>query len=112
MRARHRHPLLSTLEGRCRFWCRFASSLGHCERAIAVYDPEQHDGLVRVLGTDQGIGARSLALRAATSLTPPWRDRGNHAEARDLLAPLYAWFTESFDTRDLVEAKALLDELG
>jgi hypothetical protein len=40
-----------------------------------------------------------------------WRDHGKRAEARDLLAPVYGWFTEGFDTRDLKEAKALLDEL-
>ena len=55
--------------------------------------------------------ARSFELRAATSLARLWRDQGKRADARDLLAPVYAWFTEGFDTRDLIEAKALLDEL-
>jgi predicted ATPase len=55
--------------------------------------------------------ARSFELRAATSLARLWRDQGKRAEARDLLAPLYAWFTEGFDTRDLIDAKALLEEL-
>ena len=41
-----------------------------------------------------------------------WRDQGKRDEARELLAPVYGWFTEGFDTRDLKEAKALLDELG
>jgi predicted ATPase len=41
-----------------------------------------------------------------------WRDQGNRENARDLLAPVYGWFTEGFDTRDLKEAKALLDELA
>jgi predicted ATPase len=41
-----------------------------------------------------------------------WRDQGKPDEARELLAPVYGWFTEGFDTRDLKEAKALLDELG
>jgi predicted ATPase len=40
-----------------------------------------------------------------------WRDQGKRDEARDLLAPVYGWFTEGFDTRDLTEAKALLEEL-
>ena len=40
-----------------------------------------------------------------------WRDQGKRTEARDLLAPVYAWFTEGFDTRDLIDAKKLLDEL-
>jgi predicted ATPase len=50
-------------------------------------------------------------MRAATSLARLWRKQGNRSEARALLAPVYGWFTEGFDTRDLVEAKALLDEL-
>ena len=41
-----------------------------------------------------------------------WRDQGKRDEARELLAPVYGWFTEGFDTRDLKEAKALLDELS
>ena len=56
--------------------------------------------------------ARSLELRAATSLARLWRDQGKRDEARDLLAPVYGWFTEGFDTRDLKEAKALLDEVA
>jgi predicted ATPase len=56
--------------------------------------------------------AKSLELRAATSLARLWRDQGRRAEARDLLAPIYAWFTEGFDTADLKDAKALLDELA
>jgi hypothetical protein len=50
-------------------------------------------------------------LRAAASLARLRRDRGRHAEARDLLAPVYGWFTEGFDTQDLKDAKALLNEL-
>jgi class 3 adenylate cyclase/predicted ATPase len=52
-----------------------------------------------------------LELRAATSLARLWADQGSHARARDLLAPVYGWFTEGFDTADIKEAKALLDEL-
>jgi predicted ATPase len=58
------------------------------------------------------IGAKSWELRAATSLARLWRDQGKRAEAPDLLAPLYGWFTEGFDTADLTDAKALLDELA
>jgi class 3 adenylate cyclase/predicted ATPase len=54
---------------------------------------------------------RSLELRAATSLAEVWRGQGRRAEAHALLAPVYAWFTEGFDTLDLQNAKALLDEL-
>ncbi len=55
--------------------------------------------------------ARTLELRAATSLARLWLRQGKKAEARDLLAPVYDWFTEGFDTHDLKGAKALLDEL-
>jgi predicted ATPase len=57
-------------------------------------------------------GARSLELRAATSLGHLWRDQGKRTEAHDLLAPIYGWFTEGFDTPVLKDAKALLDELA
>jgi predicted ATPase/class 3 adenylate cyclase len=55
--------------------------------------------------------AKSLELRAATSLARLWQQQGKRIEARELLAPVYGWFTEGFDTADLQEAKALLDEL-
>jgi predicted ATPase len=56
-------------------------------------------------------GTRGYELRAATSLARLWREQGRQDEGRDLLAPLYGSFTEGFDTADLKEAKALLDEL-
>jgi predicted ATPase len=56
--------------------------------------------------------AKSYELRAAMSMARLWRDQGKRKEAHDLLAPVYGWFTEGFDTRDLKEAKALLDELA
>jgi len=56
--------------------------------------------------------AKSLELRAAMSLARLWQRRGKRADAYDLLAPIYGWFTEGFDTADLLEAKALLDELA
>jgi predicted ATPase len=55
--------------------------------------------------------AKSLELRAALSLSRLWRQQGKHAEAYALLALIYGWFTEGFDTADLREARALLDEL-
>ncbi len=55
--------------------------------------------------------ARLFELRAAVSLARVWGKQGWRAKARDLLAPIYAWFTEGFDTADLKEAKALLDKL-
>jgi predicted ATPase len=56
--------------------------------------------------------AKSLELRASTSLARLWQQQGKQAEARQMLAEIYDWFTEGFDTKDLQEAKALLDELG
>ena len=56
--------------------------------------------------------AKSWELRAAMSLARLWRDQGKVQQARELLAPVYGWFTEGFDTRDLKEAKALLDALA
>jgi predicted ATPase len=56
--------------------------------------------------------AKSLELRAAISFARLWADRGRRAEARDLLASVYGWFTEGFGTADLTEAKVLLDELA
>jgi predicted ATPase len=56
--------------------------------------------------------AKSGELRAAMSLASIWRDHSKVQQARELLAPVYGWFTEGFDTRDLKEAKALLEELS
>ena len=73
-----------------------AESEEYFERALAVARQQQ---------------AKSWELRAAMSLARLWRDQGKVQQARELLAPVYGWFTEGFDTRDLKEAKALLDEL-
>ena len=56
--------------------------------------------------------AKTFELRAATSLARLWQRQGKRAAARNLLAPVYAWFTEGFDARDLKQAKALLDDLA
>ena len=56
--------------------------------------------------------AKSWELRAAMSLSRLWQQQGKCTEARELLAPVYDWFTEGFDTADLREAKALLEELS
>jgi predicted ATPase len=55
--------------------------------------------------------AKSFELRTATSLAKLWQQQGKRQEAHDLLAPVYGWFTEGFDTADLKDAKALLGEL-
>jgi predicted ATPase len=66
----------------------------------------------RALQVAQGQGAKAFELRAATSLARQWGEQGRRSDARDLLAPVYGWFTEGFETTDLKDAKALLDELG
>ena len=65
----------------------------------------------RALALARQQQAKSWELRAAMSLARLWRDQGKVQQARELLAPIYGWFTEGFDTLDLKEAKALLDEL-
>jgi tetratricopeptide (TPR) repeat protein len=66
----------------------------------------------RAIEVSSGQRARTLELRAATSLARLWSDKGRNVEARDLIAPIYGWFTEGFDTLDLQEAKSLLDSLA
>jgi predicted ATPase len=66
----------------------------------------------QALATANRQSAKTLELRAATSLARLWRDQGKRDEARELLAPVYGWFTEGVDSLDLKEAKALLDELA
>ena len=66
----------------------------------------------RALGIAREQKANSWELRAAMSLARLWRDQGKRQEARDLLAPVYGWFTEGFDTLDLKQAKALLQEFA
>jgi len=77
---------------------------GHSEAAEELYR--------RALGIAEGQEAKLWELRAGMSLARLRRDQGRHTEARDLLAPVYGWFTEGFDTADLKEAKALLAEIG
>jgi predicted ATPase len=67
---------------------------------------------VKALDVARAQEARSLELRAAGDLARLWAGQGRRGEARELLAPVYGWFTEGFDTLDLKEAKALLDELS
>ena len=74
-----------------------AKAEAYFERALAIARVQQ---------------AKSWELRAAMSMARLWRDQGKRDEARELLAPVYGWFTEGFDTLDLKQAKALLDELA
>jgi predicted ATPase len=78
-----------------------------CYPTIAGYR-----GFKRALTVARQQQAKSWELRAAMSMARLWRDHGKRDAARDLLAPVYDWFTEGFDTRDLKEAKALLEELA
>jgi class 3 adenylate cyclase/predicted ATPase len=84
---------------------------------IALKSPE-HDVskaqsyFERSLAIARNQQAKSWELRATMSMARLWRDQGKRDEARELLAPVYGWFTEGFDTRDLKEAKELLDELA
>ena len=73
---------------------------------------EAQASLQRALHVAQTQQAKSLELRAATSLARLWGEQGRRVEALESLAPVYGWFTEGFDTADLKEAKALLDQLG
>ena len=66
----------------------------------------------RALKAAQAQRARLLELRAAMSMARLWRSQGKPQQARELLAPVYGWFSEGFDTLDLKEAKALLEELA
>ena len=74
--------------------------------------PKAEAHLERALSVARSQQAKSWELRAAMSMARLWRDQGKRDEARKLLAPVYGWFTEGFHTRDLKEAKALLDELA
>ena len=74
--------------------------------------PEAEVTLRRAIDLAHLRQARSLELRAATSLAGLWGEQGRRAEALELLAPVYGWFTEGFDTADLKAAKALLDTLA
>jgi predicted ATPase len=89
------------------------------------FGPQACFGRIRAWGTLAGSGrtdelrlvlparqAKSWELRASMSLARLWRDQGKPQQARELLAPVYGWFTEGFDTRDLKEAKLFLEELA
>jgi predicted ATPase len=75
-------------------------------------DAASEDCYRHALDVARRQSAKLWELRAAMSMARLWRDQGKRDEARKLLAPVYGWFTEGFDTRDLKEAKALLEELA
>jgi tetratricopeptide (TPR) repeat protein len=80
-------------------------------QGLAFSVKEAEECFLKAVEIAQRQQAKSLELRAATSLARLWQQQGKSAEAHDLLAPVYNWFTEGFDTKDLQEAKALLSEL-
>jgi predicted ATPase len=96
-------------------WCE--AEVHRIAGEIALTSPEPDSAKAqayfeRALVIARAQQAKSWELRAATSMARLWRDQGKRDEARELLAPVYGWFTEGFDTRDLKEAKALLEELS
>jgi predicted ATPase len=96
-------------------WCE--AEVNRIAGEIALLSPEPDVAKAetyfeRALAVARKQQAKSWELRAAMSMARLWRDQGKRDEARDLLAHVYGWFTEGFDTLDLKEAKALLDALG
>jgi predicted ATPase len=96
----------------------FEAEVNRMAGAIALMSPSQYitkaaaAHFERSLSVARQQQAKSWELRAAMSLARFWRDQGKVQPARELLAPVYGWFTEGFDTLDLKEAKALLEELA
>jgi len=95
----------------------FEAEINRTAGEIALRSPEADTAKAetyfeRALSVARQRQAKSWELRGAMSLARLWRDQGKRQQARELLAPVYGWFTEGFDTRDLKEAKALLDELA
>jgi predicted ATPase len=97
-----------------RFWESEVYRLqGECLFALPVPDTSKAESCFqRAISIAQNQSAKSWELRAATSLAKLWQGQGKRQEAYDLLDPVYSWFTEGFDTADLIDAKALLDELS
>jgi predicted ATPase len=81
-------------------------------RQPGTLQAEAETWLQRALDVARRQEAKSLELRAAMSLSRLWQQQGKRQEAHDLLAEIYAWFTEGFDTADLQDAKALLEALA
>ena len=81
-------------------------------RQMATPQADAETWLQQALDIARRQQAKSLELRAAMSLARLWQRQGKRAEAYELLAPVYNWFTEGFNTVDLQEAKVLLEELG
>jgi predicted ATPase len=105
---------IDTIENTKETW--FEAETNRIAGEIALLSPEPDAAKAeayfeRALAVARAQQAKSWELRAAMSMSRLWRDQGKRDEARNLLAPVYEWFTEGFDTLDLKEVKALLDEL-
>jgi predicted ATPase len=110
----HINEALRAMETTGEAWCESDVHRTAGEIALLASTPdfvkaEAH--FLRALEIARGQQAKSWELRAATSLAKLWRDRGDLSAARELLAPIYDWFAEGFDTHDLREAKAMMDAL-
>jgi predicted ATPase len=95
-------------------WCEAEVSRVAGEIALLSPDPDAAKAeayFERALAIARAQQAKSWELRAAMSMARLWRDQGKRQQAHDLLAPVYDWFTEGFDTLDLTEAKAFLEQL-
>ena len=95
--------------------CHYQAELSRLRGAVLAEtgeDAKAESWFHQAIETARSQQAKSLELRAATNLARHWAHEAKRAQARDLLAPVYGWFTEGFDTADLKDAKALLDELG
>jgi predicted ATPase len=106
---------MTTVEATKETW--FEAEVHRMAGEIALKSPEPdvvkaEAHFERALAVARQQLAKSLELRAAISMARLWRDQDKRQQARDLLAPVYGWFTEGFDTSDLKEAKALLDALA
>jgi predicted ATPase len=95
-------------------WCEAEVNRIAGEIALLSQDPDATEAeayFTRALAVARQQQAKSWELRATMSMARLWCDQGKWKEARNLLAPVYGWFSEGFDTRDLKEAKVLLDAL-
>ena len=106
---------LTAVETKKERWCE--AEVNRIAGKVALKSPQPDTAKAeryfeRALAIARQQQAKSWELRAAMSMARLWRDQGRRDEARELLAPVYGWFTEGFDTLDLKQAKALLDELA
>jgi predicted ATPase len=112
---RHIGEIITMIETTKQRWC--AAEVNRTAGEIALLSPVSDRAKAepyfdRALAVARAQQAKSWELRAAMSMARLWRDQGKRQQAYDLLAPVYGWFTEGFDTLDLRQARTLLDELG